>query len=304
MKWAFAEDATLNPNEVKICKSPTSPQQFFDMLVEIKHSMGVTPDIVVIGFPGPIGVDGRLSVASTLWPGQNISSLNLPSLVRDVWPCAKTGLINDVSSYGHYLVEHGESDFCVINIGSGIGCKVFVGGTEMLGIANRGGEIGHWVTPSIDSDIGCDCGELNHVGAISSGRGVLRYVVAKSLRNPLTYKESTLSKRAPSPHDISSEDLVKSLQENDYFVVQAISEAMKPLGQAAALIHLAIGCERFFLVGGFASAIGDTLPTILQEHSRSSCWDNGFNWNTAYMVLPNQIEASIFGLLIYGARYD
>jgi predicted NBD/HSP70 family sugar kinase len=300
-KWAIVESHTLTDFTITETSSARNFAAFRDLLL---HIAGRTPahlNRVAIGFPGPISSTGKLSTACTLMPGQNLLDLNLCDEVNAVWPGAHVNIINDVSAYGHFLLQEGYTDFCVINIGSGIGSKVYMHGIEMLGPNGRGGEIGHWSDLSVPSDLKCDCGGNRHVGAISSGRGVLQYARLRAALDPVRYIKSHMSLLAPQ-HDILNEfQFVDAVYAEDPFALEILSDAMIPLARAAALIHLAVGCERFFLVGGFAAALDGLLEQEMANLSAKMSWSNGFDWLSAYHVLKQEVRASLQGLYHYGS---
>jgi C7-cyclitol 7-kinase len=300
VKWATVDDIDghcENPNQ---WPAPETPERFADMIRAMAQMLPAAPRRVVVGFPGPIAPDGTLSSAVTLWPGRDLGQYRMRDVILAVWPDAAFHLINDVSAYGQYLVRGGLKDFCVLNIGSGIGCKVYVDGREATGENGRGGEIGHWVDSSISTDYVCDCGGRGHVGALSSGRGALRHAQRRCAEDAGRFGRSALGSIATDPAALTSEQLVAAALSQDEFACDIVSEAMLPLARASAAIHLATGCERFVLVGGFAEALGPLLPELMAAHSRNHSWGNGFDWCGAYSVLQDEIQLSLLGLHHFG----
>ena len=300
IKWAHFDAEPEGSVHARSRPTPGTREGFRILLDDLAGDGAAPPERVCIGFPGPVDAAGRLSQACTWMPGQDMSDFDLREEVRRVWPHARTLVINDVSAYGRYLLHEGHRDFCVLNIGSGIGSKLYAGGRELLGPCHRGGEIGHFVDPTVPQALRCDCGGLQHIGAISSGRGVARYARLLAEREPARYAESRLAQAVPDARTLTEDHLVAHAQ--DPFVRRLLGDAMTPLARAAALIHLAAGCACFVLVGGFAEALGALLPELMAERSAAMCWANGLDWQRAYLVLHDEVSASLIGLYRQGAK--
>lgn len=302
VKWAWFTAAPTAPVSAQTMPTPMMRGGFHDFLADMACPGMRQPDRVCIGFPGPVDAHGRVSSACTWAPGENLGDFDIAAEVGRVWPQARTSVINDVSAYGCFLLRERYQDFCVLNIGSGIGSKLYAGGRQLLGPGSRGGEIGHWVDATVPAELRCDCGGAQHIGGMSSGRGVLRYVQLQAQLHPEQYARSRLSLAAPQPAQLTAFDIVATVQ--DPFTRSLVAQALAPLARAAALIHLASGCECFVLVGGFAEALGQLLPAVLAESSAAHCWANGFDWQGAYSVLPNEVSASLIGLYWHEAQHD
>lgn len=301
IKWAHFDGHPAGRVAARSRPAPRTREGFRCLLDDLAADGAPDVELVSIGFPGPVDPAGRLCQACTWMPGQDLSDFDLGAEVWRVWPGARTSVINDVSAYGSFLLHEGQRDFCVINIGSGIGSKLYMDGRELLGPGHRGGEIGHFADPSMPAALRCDCGGLQHVGAIASGRGVARFARLVAEREPARYAASPLGRAAPDASKLNEDLIVAHAQ--DPFVHDLLGQAMAPLARAAAVIHLACGCEVFVLVGGFAEALGGVLPQLLAERSAAACWQNGFDWHRAYRVLHDEVSASLIGLYWQGLRH-
>jgi C7-cyclitol 7-kinase len=301
-KWALVPHETPDQFHVMACESHATLEKFRAFLTRLALGHATTPDRVTIGFPGPVNSSGQVSVACTWMPGQDLGNFDLKAETQRIWPNAQISVINDVSAYGQFLLQKGHRDFCVLNIGSGIGSKLYISGLEVVGPSYRGGEIGHWADPAVSAELVCDCGGARHVGAISSGRGALRFARLCLERNRQLHPQSQLYAVGNQPEALSSGQFISAAKNLDPFAIEILSEAMAPLARAAALIHLASGCERFMLVGGFAAALGSMLPALLARHSAAACWRNGFDWQSAYTLLLDEVRASLMGLHYHGVR--
>jgi glucokinase len=76
----------------------------------------------------------------------------------------------------------------------------------------------------------------------------------------------------------------------------------EPLGQVLAAVHLAVGVERFVVVGGFALALGYEYLRALADAARSSCWDRGAEWPKMLELGSDEEEAGLIGAGAFAAR--
>ncbi|MFL5321531.1 MAG: ROK family protein [Myxococcaceae bacterium] len=216
---------------------------------------GRTARRVSVAFAGPVDQAGNVLAAPTVWGTTLTSPCPLARELEQVWPHARVRVINDVTAAGHRYLSPGRRDFAVITVSSGIGHKVFVNGAVALGANARGGEIGHLrVDDSSDAPV-CECGGRGHLGAIASGRGVLQRARQTTGRTELTNAE-----------------LVPAFHDRQSWAVDAVQRGAVALGLGLAAMHLAIGLERFILIGGFATALGEPYRKLVAEAAMTRCW--------------------------------
>lgn len=250
---------------------------------------GRPPAAVGLAFPGPITANDRL-LAPTAGMREPAGSLShLRALMTEAWPGSEVAIINDVSAAGYHFVELGRRDFVVINVGSGIGNKIFLDGKLVVGPNGRGGEIGHWRIPSDQyARLECDCGGSGHLGAISSGRGALK--VGRRVASGLVEGDAGSS--------LTSEDLVCAFHQGERWAVEAIERAAEPLGCVIAAVHLATGIEEFILVGGFAQILSDGYRRMVVAAAADHCWSIGQDWDR--MITIGEDEAGpLLGMAYY-----
>jgi glucokinase len=58
----------------------------------------------------------------------------------------------------------------------------------------------------------------------------------------------------------------------DAWAKDRIGEGAAALGWALAAVHLAIGVDRFVLVGGFAVGLGQTFCEAVRDAAGRACW--------------------------------
>jgi glucokinase len=219
--------------------------------------------------------DGLVRRSPTIFgPGKDRSH-DIGAAVRAAWPRARVHVINDLTSAGYHFVQQGHRDFCVIGVGSGIGNKVFLDGKPQLGSGGHGGEIGHL---RMSPQPGTSCAHLQcELGHLASGRGVLWL--------------SGLMNGA----DGDSEQFVAAYRAGDSRARETVRAAAHPLALAISTLHLGIGLTRFFVIGGFAKALGPDYRDMLVAWCRELTWDVGQDWNSMIELGTEDAEEGLAG---------
>lgn len=247
----------------------------------VEENLGIIRDIVrsyglpasprvIIGYPGPVDVDGNAIRSPTLL-GPLDREFPIKSRLNKLLQTTKVEVINDLTAAGYNFVAKGSRDFCVVTVGSGIGNKVFLGGKPVVGRSGYGGEIGHLLF-----DIGDEDDRLG-LGEYASGRGLNQAV--------------------------SNGNVVEALERCDPLAEKILESRTTKLGQVLAVLHLAIGLEQFYITGGVVKALGEVYRTMLLDAIRSASWDIGQDWqNMVCIGAENEHEglagAGYFGTLI------
>ena len=241
---------------------------------------GLEPRAVGIAFPGPVGADGRVLAAPTIWGDRGCAPLDVGAVLAPHWPGTPVHVLNDVSAAGYRHLRAADEDFCIVTVSSGIGNKVFVRGRPVTGAAGRGGEIGHTVVDFAADAPLCDCGGRGHLGAVASGRGALLAARRRAAADPAAFAASLPGRDAAGdPDAITNESLVAAFRAGDGWTAALVRQVSAPLGVALAGIHTALGIERFTLVGGFALALGDGYRREVARAAAASAWHQGGCWN-------------------------
>ena len=143
---------------------------FINWIGEVATEWYPDVDAISVGFPGPVRADGFVYRAPTLL-GSDFMGGWWPPMLCTSGRSIPYVIMNDVSAAAKGVLGDGtETNSAVINMGSGLGVKVFVKGQERSGPNGRGGELGHWRVTNDDRFV-CDCGGRGHLGAVASGRG-------------------------------------------------------------------------------------------------------------------------------------
>jgi hypothetical protein len=67
------------------------------------------------------------------------------------------------------------------------------------------------------------------------------------------------------------------------------------LALAISTLHLGIGLTRFFIVGGFAKALGPDYRDMLVSWCRELTWDVGQDWNAMIELGRDEAEEGLAG---------
>lgn len=138
-------------------------------------------------------------------------------------------------TYGEYLcgVANNEKNMLFINVSWGLGMGMILNGKLYYGKSGFSGEIGHF--PLLDNDIICQCGKVGCLETGASGRAIHRIVMEK-LKDG---KASVLSGKHANGEDITLDDILSALAEEDVLVIEAVEEIGSTLGRAiAGLINI------------------------------------------------------------------
>ncbi|MEX0983777.1 MAG: ROK family transcriptional regulator [Actinomycetota bacterium] len=172
--------------------------------------------------PSWVGVDAASEMGRRLgFPVIADNDANLGALAELMWGAAR-----------------GVSEGAYINVGTGIGAGLIIGGAVYRGAIGTAGEIGH--TTADDRGPVCRCGNRGCLERVSGGSALLQDLAGSH------------------GADLSLEDLVAHVKAGETACCRIVSDAGYLIGhQVAALCNL-LNPERV-IVGGPLSATGDVL---------------------------------------------
>lgn len=281
--------------------SAATTQALFDEMKRVGEETSGTHDVSVIAvaFPGPVDADGNVLAVPTVLGAHDGPPVPLLATCRGLWPGARIVVVNDVTAAGYYYVMRGHRDFCIVTVSSGIGNKVFLGGSPVVGAHAYGGEIGHvCVEDGADAPV-CDCGERGHLGAVASGRGVLRRARREAAKDVTGFTGSALGRSASGdPARITPGLIASAFRAGDAWTADVVRAAARPLARVLATLHAGIGVETFIIMGGFGIALGDSFRRELAQSAAADCWKLGQPWD-ALFVLGEGDQIGIVGAAEY-----
>jgi glucokinase len=142
----------------------------------------------------------------------------------------------------------------------------------------------------------CDCGGQGHLGAIASGRGALLTARRLAQEGGAGFAGSLLGRRLQGDlTGLDNQALAEAFRSGDPWAGGLIRRVAQPLGQALAALHVALGVERFVIIGGFALALGEGYCRELVLAAQDSCWRLGQDWETMIFLGEADDDAGLLG---------
>jgi len=169
-------------------------------------------------------------------------------------------------TYGEYIcgVANNEKNMLFLNVAWGLGMGMIIDGKLSYGKSGFSGEIGHF--PFLDNDQICQCGKTGCLETGASGSALHRMIMEK-LREG---RSSSLSDKFNANEEISLEDIMAAVEEEDVLAIETVEEIGSTLGRAiAGLINLFN--PELVVIGGRVSAAKEYLllpiKSAIQKHS-------------------------------------
>ncbi len=254
------------------------------------------PAVVSAALPGPVRPDGWILGCPTVFGDRDAGPFALQGALEQVFPGARVLILNDVTAAGYRYVHEVGPDFCILTVSSGIGHKVFVEGRAAVGPLGKGGEVGHWRADWSPDAATCDCGGQGHLATVASGRGVLARAQRQvRLGGPEVRASCLWPAVREDAQALDNPRLVAAFRDGDPWVVSLIRDAAAHVARALAFIHVAVGTERFVIIGGFAMALGERYRRELAAAAAQSAWDQGLDWDQAITLARLEDAAGLTG---------
>lgn len=246
----------------------STEESFVALCTQIKQlvaNSGVSEDrVVAYG----VNLTGRVNNVNgysfTYFLGEDCPLPNL--LQRELG--ASVFIENDsrAMTYGEYVcgVAGSEKDMLFINVSWGLGMGMVIDGKLYYGKSGFSGEIGHF--PMLDNETMCHCGKIGCLETGASGSATHRLIVDKLRQG----RVSLLAPKFAAGEEITLDDIIDALNEEDVLAIETVEEIGTTLGRAiAGLIN--IFNPELVVIGGVMSAARDYLMlpirAAVQKHS-------------------------------------
>ena len=133
-------------------------------------------------------------------------------------------------AYGEYIagVAGDEGTILFLNVGWGLGMGMILDGKLFYGKSGFSGEVGHF--PLLDNDRFCRCGKIGCLETGASGLALHRLMTEK-LREG---RPSLLSDTFAQGGDISLDDILQAVRDEDVVAIECVEEVGATLGRAVA----------------------------------------------------------------------
>ena len=156
-----------------------------------------------------------------------------------------------------YGAARGHNDVVMVNLGTGIGGGIILGGTQMRGHNGMAGEFGHMqVVPGGHQ---CECGRSGCWEQYCSGNALVRYV--RSHWSPVGHLAELAGRDG---EHLTGPMITDAAQAGDPLALAAFAEIGRWLGVGLANLTAAFDPE-MLVVGGGVSAAGDLLLDPARE---------------------------------------
>jgi predicted NBD/HSP70 family sugar kinase len=245
-----------------------SEESFAELCIYIKKSLAENnideEKVLAYGFNLTGRVNNETGYCFTYFIGEDrpIASLLEEELQTPVF------VENDsrAMTYGEYLcgVAHNEKDMIFLNVTWGLGMGMIINGKLSYGKSGFSGEIGHF--PLLDNDQICHCGKTGCLETGASGSAAHRIFLEKLQEG----RSSILSEKYQKGEEITLDDILNAVNEEDVLAIEAIEEIGTTLGRAlAGLINLFN--PELVVIGGKVASAGDyfmlPIKSAVQKHS-------------------------------------
>ena len=163
-------------------------------------------------------------------------------------------------TYGEYIcgVANKEQDMLFLNVAWGLGMGMILDGKLSYGKSGFSGEIGHF--PLLDNDQICQCGKTGCLETGASGLALHRIFMEK-LRDG---RASMLSEKFNKGGEITLDDILGAILEEDVLAIEVVEEIGAVLGRAiAGLINLFN--PELVVIGGRLSAASEYLQLPIKS---------------------------------------
>ena len=157
-------------------------------------------------------------------------------------------------AYGEYISGAGnnEKNMLFINLSWGLGMGMILDGKLSYGKSGFSGEIGHF--PFKDNDIMCRCGKIGCLETVASGFAIHRFFMEKLKEG----RTSILRGKFDKGEEISLDEIIDALEDEDMLAIEAIESTGHELGRAiAGLIN--IFNPELVVIGGRLTVAKDYL---------------------------------------------
>ena len=133
-------------------------------------------------------------------------------------------------AYGEYMsgIADGASNILFLNVGWGLGMGMVLDGQLFYGKSGFSGEVGHF--PLLNNQQICRCGKIGCLETGASGLALHR-LVKERIGNG---QPSLLTDKHKAGEDISLDDILNAIQDEDVTAIECIEEVGTTLGRAVA----------------------------------------------------------------------
>lgn len=239
-----------------------------------------------IGVPGPVTEDGTVMKCANL--GWGIFNVNEKMTELTGVKCTAVNDAN-AAALGELWRGGGKGykNLVFITLGTGVGGGIVINGKIIHGVHGGGGEIGHIVVNSAETDI-CGCGCRGHLEQYASATGITRMA-----RRALAERKDESALRGYP--ELTAKDIFDEAKKGDLLAAELVDTMCAYLAQA--LSGVAATCDpEAYVIGGGVSKAGTIITDTVKKH---------FDSNNMNVLRERDFRLAQLGndAGIYGAAY-
>lgn len=248
-----------------VTSSEASFRELCNIIKECISKVGISLDkILAYGVNLSGRVNNETGYCFTYFIGEDRP---IASLMEEVLG-AQVYVENDsrAMTYGEYIcgVAQDEKDMLFLNVTWGLGMGMVINGKLSYGKSGFSGEIGHF--PLLDNNRICRCGKTGCLETGASGSAAHRILIEKLEEG----RSSVLSEKHQRGEEITLDDIISAVKEEDVLAIEVIEQIGSTLGRAiAGLINLFN--PELVVIGGKMAEVEDylmlPLKSAVQKHS-------------------------------------
>ncbi|MEU1801695.1 ROK family transcriptional regulator [Streptomyces sp. NPDC019937] len=218
---------------------------------------GIAPEGVLgagVSMPGQVDREGGVSVFAPNWDWHDVPLLRM--LADHIpYPLYLDNPLRACTVAEQWFgAARGRGDAVVVNLGTGVGAGLALGGTLHRGVSNSAGEWGH--TTLILDGRQCHCGNRGCVETYVGAPGIMRNLRELSPDSPLL---------RPGDQTATIEALGRGLADGDPVAVQVVRDTARYLGAGLADLINLLNPEVIVLSSWVAAALGEGLLAEVRE---------------------------------------
>lgn len=206
--------------------------------------------------PGPVSFHEGLPVSPPLMPGWHRHPVREVMSAELGCPVVVENRVNTMAlGEKHVGAARSFDDFLLLNIDSGIGCGIVLGGGVYRGVTGCAGDIGHMRIE--DGGPVCACGNTGCLEAVCGGTALVREARAAARSG----RSEPLARRLSEAGDLTAADVAEAAATGDPVALELVRSKARRIGQVLA------GLVSFLNPGlvVLATSVPGIRPVLLAE---------------------------------------
>jgi predicted NBD/HSP70 family sugar kinase len=246
--------------EERLATGENRPEQVVAHIVSgvraVLEQSGVASSLVFgvgVSVPGQVEREGGLSVFAPNWDWHDVPLRDLLSQQLEFPIYLDNPLMACTVAELWFGAARGSHDVVVVNLGTGVGAGIAIGGALYRGVTNSAGEWGH--TTLVLDGRACHCGALGCVEAYVGAPGIIRTLREIDPDSSLVQEDQTTAIDA----------MARALADGDPVAVEAVRRTARYLGAAVGNLVNLLNPQVIVLSSWVAARLGDALLAAMRE---------------------------------------